>query len=188
MEFYKRAPKRENPELLDKVFAEVQDGLVANLPWLDFAYGRAQRIIKRINKKEYYIPAVYIDKKDYLEVSPDSNIGNFSFFTVEEPQLVRWDPKIRGSIETGYALIFWVDLRKIPGVIGRDTELVKSEILKTLNGKFRMKHGRLTVERIYEQAENIYKGFSLKEIDNQFLMHPFAGFKFTGRLYINESC
>lgn len=183
-----KAPIRENPELLDKVLGEVQIGLIKTLPWLNHAFGRAQRLVKTINKKDYQIPGVYVGKKDYLEMSPDANIGNFSFFVIAEPQTVRWDPKIRGSISAKYSLIFWFNLQKIPGIVGRDTERVKAEIIKALNGGFPLKHGRITVESIFEQAENIYKGYNIKEVDNQFLMHPYAGFRFTGQVDINESC
>ena len=41
---------------------------------------------------------------------------------------------------------------------------------------------------IYELAENVYRGFTLDEIDNQFLMHPFGGFRFEGVLSVNQPC
>lgn len=67
-------------------------------------------------------------------------------------------------------------------------EPIKAEILKVLNGGFWLRSGRLTVTQIEEKAENIYKGYSLDEVDNQFLMHPFGGLRFDGKLTINESC
>jgi hypothetical protein len=48
--------------------------------------------------------------------------------------------------------------------------------------------GRIILNRIYERAENIYRGYTLSEIDNQFLMHPFAGFRFDGILEFDELC
>lgn len=175
------------PELLDKVFQEVQKGLKQSLPWLDKAFGRAQRIIKQINGKNYYIPAVYLKNNDYIEVLPDSGIGNFSFFTVGDPQEIEREPKSRGVLKARFALIFWLDLRRISGAENRNTEFVKSEILKALSD-MHLKCGRIEAEQIYEQAENIYNGFTIKEVDNQFLMHPFAGFKITGTINVNESC
>ena len=183
-----KTPIINNPELLDKVLGEVQKGLTNNLPWLNYAFGRAQRLVKEIRKRKHYIPGVYSGKNDYLEVSPDADIGNFSFFKIEDPQLMDWDPKIRGRIKADFSLIFWFDLRKIEGTQGRNTEMVKAQILKALNGGFPIRNGRISISRIYEEAENIYKGYSIQEVDNQFLMHPYAGFRFKGTLTINESC
>jgi hypothetical protein len=188
MERISKIPVINNPALIDKVIADVQTGLAQNLGWLDHAFGRAQRLVKEINKKKYLIPGVYSGKKNYLDVSPDSRIGNFSFFKIDDPQSMDWDPKIRGRIVVDYSLIFWVDLRKIPGTEGRNTEIVKAEILKVLNGGFHLRSGRITVSSIYEQADNIYKGYTIPEIENQYLMQPYAGFRFNGKLTINESC
>ena len=44
--------------------------------------------------------------------------------------------------------------------------------------------GRISVNKIYTLAENIYRGFSLDEVQNQFLMSPFGGFRFECDLQI----
>lgn len=183
-----RIPIISNPELIDRVIGQVQTGLATNLPWLNHAFGRAQRLVKNINGKRMYTPNVYAGGNEYLEVSPDANIGNFSFFKVDDPQRYDWMPKIIGSITVNYSLIFWFDLRKIPGTDGRNVEVVKAEVLKVLNGGFWLKAGRIDVVRIWELAENIYDGYTLDEVDNQYLMHPYAGFRLQGELFINESC
>lgn len=182
-----RIRETQNPELLDRVIQEVQKGLEAGLPWLDKAFGRVQRLLRPVKGKNYYIPAIYVDKNDYIEVLPSDRIGNFSFFSISDPQEVRWEPNARGSIKATYSLIVWFDLRKISGADNRNTEMVKADILKVLNG-LHMTCGRIDVQQIFERAENIYKGFSIKEVDSQFLMHPYAGFRFRGTININESC
>lgn len=183
-----KIPTIPNPQLIDRVIADIQTGLATNLGWLDYSFGRAQKLIKDINGKKYSTPNVYAGGNEYLEVSPDANIGNFSFFQIDDPQFMDWQPKIRGKLTVNYSLIFWFDTRKISGAENRNTEYVKAEVLKVLNGGFWLKSGRINVTKIYEQAENIYKGYSLEEVDNQFLMHPFAGFRLTGEMTINESC
>jgi hypothetical protein len=185
-----KAPVINNPQLLDLVFGEIQNGLVSSLGWMDKAFGRAQKLVKVIEKKKYYTPNVYSGKgNDYMPVSPDSKIGNFSFFWVDDPQTVDWQPRQYGDLKTSFALIFWFDLRKVyPGTNERNTEVLKAQILRALNGGFPIKSGRIKVTRIYEQAEQIYRGFTLDELDNQFLMHPFAGFRFEGELTVMEPC
>lgn len=41
-----KAPVVDNPELLDRIIGNIQNGLVDNLLWLDYAFGRAERLVK----------------------------------------------------------------------------------------------------------------------------------------------
>ena len=182
------------PVMLDKIIGEIQTGLVENLSWLDAAFGRCQRITKMVQGKRIVVPNVYSGGKfgpnDYLEVSPDSKIGNFSFFEIEDPQTIDAGPWDR-NIQAPFSLIVWFDLTRVYGVAdNRNTEYLKAQILRVLAGRagWHLSHGRIVLNRIYERAENIYRGYTLSEIDNQYLMHPFAGFRFEGILEFEELC
>lgn len=182
-----------NPVLADAVISNIQKGLKDNLPWLDVAFGRAERIVKRIEGRNFYLPAIYRggdrNPNDYIELSPDAQIGNFSFFWMLEPQRITWRPKIRGTIRSPFALIFWFDLRKVyNNKTNRNIMSLEAEILSTLNGKFKMPTGAITIERVYHLAESIYREFTLDAVDNQFLMHPYAGLRFEGELIYEEPC
>ena len=190
------APIINNPVMLDRVIGEIQTGLANGLPWLDAAFGRSQRLTKMVNGKKIVTPNVYCGgwnghgPNDYIEVSPDSKIGNFSFFEIEDPQTIDAGPWAR-SIKSPFGLIVWFDLTRVYNAPdNRNTELIKAEILRILSGRtgFTLSQGRITVNRIYERAENIYRGYTLSEIDNQFLMHPFGGFRFDGVLEFDELC
>ena len=80
------APIIKNPVMLDRVIGEIQNGLVENLPWLDAAFGRSQRLTKMMNGKKIITPNVYCGgwnghgENDYIETSPDAKNGNFSCF------------------------------------------------------------------------------------------------------------
>ena len=184
----------ESQEQLDKIIGEIQTGLVENLSWLDAAFGRCQRITKMVQGKRIVVPSVYSGGKfgpnDYLEVSPDSKIGNFSFFEIEDPQTIDagpWDRNIRAP----FALIVWFDLTRVyDEADNRNTEYLKAQILRVLSGRagWHLTHGRIVLNRIYERAENIYRGYTLSEIDNQFLMHPYYGMRFEGILEYEELC
>jgi len=182
--------------MLDAVIGEIQQGLVNNLSWLDAAFGRAQRLTKNIEGKRIVTPNVYCGgwnghgPNDYIEVSPDAKIGNFSYFEVDDPQTIDPGPWAR-QIKAPFSLIFWFDLTRVYGSrTNRNTEKIKSDILHILNGRadWHLSHGRIVINKIYERAENIYKGYTLSEIDNQFLMHPFAGLRFEGLLEFDELC
>ena len=192
------APILPAPVLVDAKIAELQQILVANLPWLDAAFGRAQRLSKKMNGKMIITPNVYCGgwrghgENDYIEVSPDSKIGNFSFFEVNDPETVEWQYRQQMEIVTPFSLIFWFDTRRIFGVgDNRNISHLKNEILTLLNGRTGLRfhtNGHITITQIYERAENIYRGYSLSEIDNQFLMHPFGGLRFDGTIKMLQPC
>lgn len=190
------APVIQNPIMLDRVIGNIQNGLVDNIPWLDAAFGRSQRLTKMMNGKRIITPNVYCGgwrghgPDDYIEVSPDSKIGNFSFFEIEDPQTIDATPWIR-QITAPFGLIVWFDLKRVYNQYdNRNTEYLKAQILRVLHGRggWHLPDGRMVINRIYERAENIYRGYTLSEIDNQFLMHPFAGFRFDGILEFDELC
>ena len=184
-------PRINKPELFDKVIQQLQDALKSNVAWLDYAFGRAQRITKRIENRQYLFPACYSKNNDYVDVSPDSNLGCFSFVQMGEPQELDWIPNEYGFVESPFSLIVWFDLRKIfpNGHTERNTEAVKAEILAVLKRKVRLKEGRISFNRIWEKVENIYKEYpAIKELDAQCLMHPFGGLRFDGIIKIQESC
>lgn len=190
------APVIKNPVMLDRVMAEIQSGLVDNLTWLDVAFGRAQRLQKMVNGNRIITPNVYCGgwnghgDNDYIEVSPDAKIGNFSFFEIDDPQTIDVGPWAR-QIKAPFGLIFWFDLIRIYGESdNRNIEYIKGQILRVLNGRsgWHLPNGRIILNKIYEKAENIYRGYSLSEVDNQYLMHPFAGLRFDGILEFDEIC
>ena len=190
------APVITDAVMLDKVIGEIQQALVENISWLDAAFGRSQRLTKRVNGGTIVTPNVYCGgwnghgENDYIEVTPDSKIGNFAFFEVEDPETIDAGPWAR-KITASFALVVWFDLRRVYGVEdNRNTEYLKAQILALLGGKYgwALGGGRLTVSQIYERAENIYRGYTLSEIDNQFLMHPYGGFRFEGSLEFDEYC
>lgn len=181
-----KIPVPENPVLLDKVIVPIQELLADKLDWLDYSFGRSQRLVTTNQKTNFFYPAVHIGKGTYISTMPDQHLGNFSFFVIEDPQIFN---KSLGTITVKFALVFWFNLDKIfPQSNDRNTEAIKDQILNTLTSKFQ-KPGRITLTKVMEQAENIYKGFSLKEVETQYLMQPFAGLRFEGELIvIQDEC
>jgi len=183
--------------MLDRIFGEMQTGLVNGVSWLDVAFGRAQRLVKVTPAgRRITTPNVYAGgwnghgPMDYVEVSPDSGIGNFSFFVVDDPEVVLPGVGLK-EFRAPFGLIVWFDCRRVFGKDDvRNTEKLKADVLKVLTGRsgFALRSGHIEVARIFEQAVNIYRGFSLDEVDNQFLMHPFGGFRIEGTLSFLEVC
>ena len=184
-------PNITSPYLFDKVIKEIQQALKNGLPWLDYSFGRAERLVKVIDGKRIYTPNVYKGNDNYEVLLPDDRLRCFSFFVLSEPQelMNRMQTEIR--IKAPFSLIVWVDLRKVEKVMSqpdqRNTEYVKEQILGVLETAF-PKKGHFSIQRIYQRAENVFDGFTLDEVQNQFLMSPFAGFRFYGELIVTNDC
>lgn len=183
-----KIPIRKNPQLFDLVIASLQQGLAKTLPWLDHVFGRAERLVKVINGKRVYSPNIYIGGNEYRLIAPDSNFGNYCFFTLDDPQNVNWVVGETSKYNAPFSLIVWVDMRTIEQYDERDTEGVKRQIMRALNGEIWLRHGSVKIDKIYERAENVFAGFTLDEVDNQFLMHPYCGWRFTGLMSVSDNC
>ena len=178
------------PELLDTVIEQMRIWLSGALPWLDAAHGRAERIVKFDNTgRRVYLPVEYTGEgNDYVPLTPDSGEGNFCFFWVGDPQAVDLSDRLQAAIKARCSLIFWWDYRRIFEACGiRDREAVKRQVLDAL-GSMVLRNGRFAAEKLYELAENIYQGFTLDEIDNQFLMHPYGGLRVEGEISATGNC
>ena len=187
------APIIPDAIMLDAALALVQSSL-AELSWLDVAFGKAQRMVKKVGNQQVITPHVYCGgwkghgKNDYIEVMPDSKIGNFSFFVCDDPVTINRSNWAR-EYESPFALIVWFDLRRVYGVAAnRNIEYLKQEVVKQIYAANFGMHGRIWVDRVYEQGPNIYRGFTLNETQNQSLIHPFGALRIEGGLMYDEFC
>ena len=193
---------KDNPVLLDKILQDIQTTLMDKLAWLDYAFGRAYKIIEhRPDGGKFVYPAIYNGNSEYISLLPNDNFGNFSWFDIYDPQII--EQNIRQFTYKG-ALVFWYDLSSIYDDANTlHTEEIKNEVINVLTAKgFITTVGRLTISRIYENFENIYKGYALEkiynnyqysgeniqEIDKQFFMYPYAGLRIEFELVTRELC
>lgn len=184
-----KVPKPTNPVLIDSVIVQIQDTLKEKLSWLDYSFGQAQNMVKEIDGKEFNFPGVHIANGRYENMLPDSKFGNFSFFTVDDPQVVDFYMNTINDITVDCSIIFWVNLDKIfASEPDRNKEAIKAEIIKVLTRELFLKSGRFSFSNIFEKADNIYLGFDISEVESQFLMQPYCGFRFEGKIKLTESC
>ena len=183
-------PKPQDPKFFDKVIVQLQDILKNKLTWLDYSFGQAQKCVHTFEKREHFYPGVHIKNGEYINVFPNEKYGNFSFFVLDEPQIAKDYKKFTvNDIRSQYAIVFWFNLDRIfEGSEDRDLEAVKAQIFKILTRETFLSFGKVTVNRIYTQAESIYKGFTHREIESQFLKQPFAGLRFEGTMEFTEDC
>lgn len=176
------------PYLFDRVIQGLQDGL-GGLSWLNHIFGRSERLVKVVNGQRRYTPNVYAGGDEYIQLLPDNTgLGNYCFFVLEEPQIVTVPFNNSNRVKAPFSLIVWVDMRTVGATYDdRNTEYLKEQILKTVRRAW-LQHGSVSLDRVFERAENVFLGYSLDEVDNQFLMSPFAGFRVTGEMIIDEEC
>ena len=184
-----KAPKPESPVLFDLVITQVQDTLASELSWLNYSFGKSQKLRTEKGKEKYNYPAVHIRDGKYQDVSPDKKLGSYSFFILEDPQQITFYPHSSNNIEAKYSLIFWLDLDSLyPHISERNTEAVKGDILNILTKRLFLTYGRLSVTNIQEQAKNVFREYDIDEVLNQPLMQPYAAFRFEGILLVTEAC
>lgn len=196
---------KDNPVILDKVIQDLQQSLSEKLLWLDKAFGRGYKLVEHHPDGDKFIyPAAYIGNSEYASLLPNDNYGNFCWFDIYDPQDVVAVTQSLPQFTFSGAIVFWYNLDSI--FADSDvmyTEEIKDEIIKVLTTPGIVKTtGRLTVNRIYERFENIYKGYSLEKvynnnsyqgddiqsIDKQFFMHPYSGLRVEFTLTTRELC
>ena len=197
---------KQNPVLLDKVIQDIQETLAEKLKWLNYAFGRAYKLVEHQNDGGKFIyPAAYIGNSEYASLLPNDNFGNFCWFDIYDPQEITNVIQSLPQFTFSGAIVFWFDLNSIfADANAMYTEEVKDEIVRVLTGAGLIKSsgGRLTLNKIYERFENIYKGYALEKIynnfsykgediqsiDKQFFMHPYAGLRFEFTITTRELC
>lgn len=183
-----RIIKKQNPTLFDKAFSYIQQALAKELPWLDHVFPQAERLVKWVNGKTIYTPNVYVGANEYEQIFPDSDgIGNYSFFVLDEPQKVSYEQGGRVQMYAPFSLIVWFDIRTLYDDDIRDLEQAKKDVLRAVRRTW-MREGYFAITDIFQRAENVFRGFTIDEVDNQYLMQPYGGFRLRGEIHIEEEC
>lgn len=180
---------RPNAVLFDEVIGNVQVSLVKSLQWLNYAFGGACKLVERTEKGKFITPSVYYKDKDYLRLEPNDKYGNTCFFYIHDSQDYEGNGDFGfGDLKGEVSIIFWFDTRTIPGAEGYNVEFVKQRILRALTHELEIPYGGLGVKRIFNDAKNVYDGFSIDKTDNQFYVYPYACLRFVCDMVAPEAC
>lgn len=200
-----KIPMKKNPVLLDKIIQDIQIKLKEKLTWLDYAFGRAYKLVQhQDNGGKFIYPAAYIGNSDYISLLPDDNYGNFCWFDIYDSQKVINVVQSTPQFTISGAIIFWFNLDSIfSDNDAMYTEEIKDEIIRVLSTPGIVKQtGKLAINEIYERFENIYSGYSIEKIynsyqysgqdiqslDKMFFMHPYSGLRFEFTITTRELC
>lgn len=196
---------KEDPVLLDKILQDMQKSLMNRLKWLNCAFGRAYKLVEhRPDGNKFIYPAMYNGNGEYVSLLPNDNFGNFSWFDIYDPQKITQVVQSLPQYTFSGAIIFWYDLSSIyEDETVMHTEEIKDEIIRVLTTPGLITTtGRLVINEICERFENIYKGYSIEkiynnytykgegiqDIDKQFFMYPYAGIRIEFTLTTRELC
>lgn len=200
-----KIPMKKNPVLLDKIIQDIQTKLKEKLTWLDYAFGRAYKLVQhQDNGGKFIYPAAYIGNSDYISLLPDDNYGNFCWFDIYDSQKVINVVQSTPQFTISGAIIFWFNIDSIfSDNDAMYTEEIKDEIIRVLSTPGIVKQtGKLAINEIYERFENIYSGYSIEKIynsyqysgqdiqslDKMFFMHPYSGLRFEFTITTRELC
>lgn len=177
-----------SPQGADLVLSGIQTKLESALSWLTKAYGRAYRLVRELDNDDFFYPGVIISGKEYLNMLPDGHLGNYSYFELGDQVFLEYNKGLYNKIEQEFSCVFWFDMRDIyPSWETRTIEHVKAEILTAFR-TLSISNGQFRLETIYERAEDVFEGYSVQEVGNQFLMRPYGALRFEGQLIYKQKC
>ena len=189
--------------LVDDAIATVNATLLANLTWLDNAYGKIQRMKGKDAKgNDITYPGVYVGAgngtyNDYESVLPDEKLGNYCYWEVSDP--TEYDVINRNFQSTfNFKISFWFDWRDIFGAGNYKAASIEEVKLIILNVLAAAQYTR-SVEtfKVYEDANSIFQNFTNqgyissydhKLVKGQFMMKPFGGVAFSGNIMSFPNC
>lgn len=181
----------DNATMLDAVMLELSIALKEKLSWLKNCYTIAHKLVKEQNKKKIYYPGVFVGgekSNKYLDLRPDGGLENYSFFRVNDPEDIQYYARNVNKITVNFDLIIWFNLKKVyPNDTGRNIENVKYEVLKAFR-QIVITRGSYILNRVYRESDNIFRGYTMDESKEQYMMHPYGALMINGNLIYKENC
>ena len=181
--------KPKKARLFDRPIQDLQQSIGRKLLFMDHVFGRAERLVKEINQRRVFSPNIYKADGEYILLTPDNTeLGNYCFFVREEPEVMVEAFGNHGRMRCPFSLIVWVDMRKVEDGDERNVYDLELKVLDAVASPGVLRSGGLTVSRVYHRAENVFEGFTLDEVDNQYLMWPFVGLRLQIEIWVDEDC
>ena len=172
------------PKLANLICNEFADALTCSLPWLTASYGKAEKRERGFGSNKYvertkrrFYPAVAIDNDEYLELFPDSKLGNFVYMDFKRQYIKDIGTKtLRATYEIG--LVFWFDFTDIYGDDSsiKTSENVKYDVLSAIKS-YSWKTSKIRVLGFQDKVEDIYNGYFYEELEEQSHSRPYGGFR-----------
>lgn len=185
-------PLIAEPVNIDRPIQELQQAL-AELPWLEKSFGRSFVACKKDadGKNTIVYPQVWQGVGlDFLNVMPNDNLKSQSFFKVEDPiEFTEYVRDGQSMMRANVSVIFWFQYLRInPDADHAFIELLKAQAQKTISTAILSSQSSVEIARIWEGAENVFRGYTIDKMANQELIWPFGGFRFEMLIDFMENC
>jgi hypothetical protein len=187
----------ESPVGLEKAIQSVQLDLANGLTWLDKSFGRAWEFKEVTSEgKTIRVPKAYDGKGEYIPVLCNDFLSGSSFITVRNEETWPSYSRATGNSKSRtLSAIFWVNLKEIdPTKDYIFTELLKKDVEKILKANAYV----ASIDKYFdERVEDVFDGYisqaesgrySVDDTKTQYLMYPYAGFRFDFTVAYMEDC
>lgn len=156
---------------IDLCISNIQTGL-ASLTWLTKSFGRAYAF--RDEQLGGFLPKVYLNSGEYLNVLPNDFLGFQSFFALKgSEKYIEYSAGTTNVKECRLSIIFWGKLSSEAYGDRIYTQNLMQQVIAKLKVN---KHVRTIEETWDERASDVFEGYDLSE-STQYLMHPYGGFR-----------
>lgn len=184
-------PTIASPVNLDRPIQALQQEFASELSWLEKSFGRTWMGYRKQNGRDFFYPEAWDGGTDKVQdLLCNDNLDAYSFFKIEDPQeYMEYAQGLKNRICLTINIVFWLNLQRIdPSATYRNTEVYKVQISDVIRNFTFPESATLEILRIYEEANNVYLGYSISLVENQVLVYPHAGFRFECRLCYKEDC
>ena len=188
-------PNPINPTLslkgIDKKIQAIQ--LLMNMTWLTKSFGLADRIVELRGDKNYIYPATFEgNSRDPIPMMPGDMWDAFCFWTktndAEFDFADNFPPK-NPLIKHKVSCIFYIDIKKVDATTSyKETKSkIREDIFHFFNN-VRI-DGMLVATRFTDDdITEVYKGFSIDQVDNKFMMYPKWACKMDFEISFRDAC
>lgn len=158
-----------NPAIFETFAIAMNEELQTSLAWLAYSFGLAQTL--EGEKGKY--PAVVSSNNQYINLNPDGNYLNMNFWVASQ----EYAPQDFGHGSKRYiadlSVIFWAHQRDVyPGVGYRASENFKDDVVNAIDS-IHIPNSNFRIKSVTDHPEKVYAGFSIKQNDSLYLMHPY---------------
>lgn len=162
---------------LDWAIHSLQSILAHKFDWMT-VFHRAYpfREFRSEESKTHTIPKVWVGINEYMNVLPnDFLIGQAFFFVTDDEKQIEVDLQFGSTFRTEVSLIIWVNTDNVPGhTTGPSIAKLKKEINDLLVEHISV----VKIESMTDQdAEQVFDGFTIQDVDTQYLMLPYSGLR-----------
>ena len=188
-------PTNDNPQLFDRVQAELIGALEENISWLTKAYPLAERLVRDSDGAEVVYPAVRSlgnNDDQYLSMFPDTDLGNYCFIEDNGNETYDSNQSRRNSTsitQKSISIIFWFDYRRVypDNHATRTIENVKYEVLDTLR-RYPFKVFKARLQDASSLVGDVFSGYDYNIIETQYNMRPYGMLRITLDISYDDGC